>query len=136
LPQCRGIRAHTPVSPHTPALLLLLQTLSSLYLELNAAYYPKKRTIFASSKLLHLFSTSNFVVFVDGVRKNISFSRAHGTLATPLAQGHNKQTCRLVYTHLLLNVKQESCKCKLFKPLAWLNEGIVLTRNNYEANAF
>jgi len=34
--------------------------------------------------LSHLFFTSNSVVFVDEVRKNISCPRAQGTLATPL----------------------------------------------------
>jgi len=33
---------------------------------------------------LHLFFTSNSVVFVDGERKNISCPRAQSTLTTPL----------------------------------------------------
>jgi len=40
---------------------------------------------FTSSSLLHLFFTSNSVVFVDKGRKSISCPRAQGTLATPLA---------------------------------------------------
>jgi len=40
---------------------------------------------FASFALLHLFFTLNFVVFVDGGRKNISCPRSQSTLATPLA---------------------------------------------------
>jgi len=39
---------------------------------------------FASSALLHPFFTSNFVVFVDRGRKNISCPRAQGILATLL----------------------------------------------------
>jgi len=45
---------------------------------------PSKRTNFASSKFLQLFFISNSVVFVDKGRKNISWPRAQGTLATPL----------------------------------------------------
>jgi len=37
------------------------------------------------SELLHLFFSSNSVVFVDRRRNNISCPRAQGTLATPLA---------------------------------------------------
>jgi len=66
--------------------LLLLQLSQSLFLALNAVYYPLKKTIFVSSKLLHLFFTSIklCIVFVDKGRKNISCPRAQGTLATPL----------------------------------------------------
>jgi len=39
---------------------------------------------FASSAVLHLFFTSNSVDFVDGGRKNVSYPRAQGILATPL----------------------------------------------------
>jgi len=44
---------------------------------------------FASSALLHLFFTSNSVVFVDGGCKNISCPMAQGTLATPLGSFHS-----------------------------------------------
>jgi len=40
-------------------------------------------------QLLHLFFTSNSVVFVDGGRKIIPCSRAQGTLATPLILNYN-----------------------------------------------
>jgi len=61
---------------------------------LNAFYSPLKKeqdnyskcSAFASSALLHLFFTLNSVVFDDGERKNISCSRAQGTLATPLGK--------------------------------------------------
>jgi len=54
---------------------------------------------FASSALLNLFFISNTVVFVDGGRKNISCSRAQGTLATPL-QDHAVTTMAAVKTAL------------------------------------
>jgi len=44
-----------------------------------------KCSVFASFALLHLFFTSNSVVFVDRERKIISCPRAQGTLATPLS---------------------------------------------------
>jgi len=44
----------------------------------------EEQFIFASSKLFRLFFISNFIVFVDWGRKNISCSSAQGTLATPL----------------------------------------------------
>jgi len=50
--------------------------------------YYSKCFVFASSALLHLFFTSNSVVFIDRGRKNISCPRAQDTLATPL---HQKQ---------------------------------------------
>jgi len=82
------IRPLTPVGLQRkpPALLLppTMTTLSSSFLALNAVYYLQKRTNFVSSKFLQLFFTSNSVVFVDRGRKNISCSRAKGTLATPL----------------------------------------------------
>jgi len=43
-----------------------------------------KCSSFGSSALLHLFFNSNSVSFAEGGRKNISCSRAQGTLATPL----------------------------------------------------
>jgi len=43
-----------------------------------------KCSAFAFFALLHLFFTSNSVVFVDGERKNVSCPRAQGTLATPV----------------------------------------------------
>jgi len=44
-----------------------------------------KCSVFASSALLHLFFLNlNSVSFVEGGRKNISYPRAQGTLATPL----------------------------------------------------
>jgi len=45
---------------------------------------PLRCTNFASLKFLQLFFTSNSVVFVGRGRKNISCSRAQGTLATSL----------------------------------------------------
>jgi len=44
-----------------------------------------KYSVFASSGLWRLIFTLNFVVFVDEGRKNISCSRAQGTLAMPQA---------------------------------------------------
>jgi len=71
-PQRRGLRPRTSFAsggcgfrPQTPALLLLptITTLSSLFLALNAFYYPKKGTknyskcsVFASSALCTYFS--------------------------------------------------------------------------------
>jgi len=43
-----------------------------------------KCSTFASSALLHLIFNSNSLSFVERGRKNISCSRAQGTLATPL----------------------------------------------------
>jgi len=82
-------------SPQTSTLLLqpIVTTLSSSFLALNAFYYLKKNnncskcSAFASFALLHLFFTSNSVVFVDRGRKNVSCSRAQSKLATPLALG-------------------------------------------------
>jgi len=54
--------------PQTPALLLphTITTLSSSFLAVNAVYYFEKRTNFASSKLLQLFSLQTwYIVFVD-----------------------------------------------------------------------
>jgi len=45
---------------------------------------PSKKNKFCIFQILQLFFTSNSVVFVDRWRKNISCSRAQGTLATPL----------------------------------------------------
>jgi len=45
---------------------------------------------------LQLFFTSNFVVFVDGGRKNISCPRAQSTLATPLVTLKGKILCKLI----------------------------------------
>jgi len=60
-----------------------ITTLSSSFLALNVVYYTS-RSHFASSKFLHLFFTSNSVVFVDWGLKNVSCPRVQGTLATPL----------------------------------------------------
>jgi len=79
--------------PQTLALLLspTVTALSSSFLALNVLYSPQKeqnsyskRSVFASPTLLHLFFILNPVVFVDRGRKNISFPKEQGTLATPL----------------------------------------------------
>jgi len=63
-----------------------ITTLSSSFLALNTVYYPKKRTIFASSKFLHLCFATKSVIFVDrfykicSFCKNISCPRAQVTL--------------------------------------------------------
>jgi len=59
---------------------------------LNAFHYPKKVSavnglFLLLLHILHLFFTSNSVVFVDGMRNSISCPRAQGTLATPLTPG-------------------------------------------------
>jgi len=51
-----------------------------------------KCSVFASFTILHLFFTLNFVIFVDVGRKNISCSRAQGTLATTLIFPLNKNS--------------------------------------------
>jgi len=70
-----------------------ITTLSSSFLVLNAFFPLKKETsnyryckcsAFTSYAILHLFLNSNSVNFVEGGRKNISFPRVQGTLATPL----------------------------------------------------
>jgi len=77
----------------TTALLLLspISSLSSVFLTLNLFYYPETRkndhskcSSFSSFTLLHLFFTSNTVIFVDVGGRNISCPRAQGTLATLL----------------------------------------------------
>jgi len=49
----------------------------------------RKYSAFASSALLHLFFTSNSVVFVDGGRKNVSCTRAQG-IPYSYATGENQ----------------------------------------------
>jgi len=59
------------LGPQTPALFLspTITTLSSSFLALNAVYYLQKRTNFASSKFLQLFSTSNSIVLLARAAK-------------------------------------------------------------------
>jgi len=89
--------------PQTPALLLLpnVTTLSGSFLALSAFYYEQKeKNNYSTSAFafLHLFFTSNSVVFVNGGRKNVSCPRAQGTLATPLVL--------IPFRNLLSNVKK------------------------------
>jgi len=64
----------------------------------------KKRTNFASSKLLRLFFTLNSVVFLDRERKNISCPRAQGTLVTPLSPNRDRPA-----TGLAEDMKTKTC---------------------------
>jgi len=82
------------IRPQTSELLLLLAitTLYSSILTYKMRFIaPKgsknnysKCSAFASFAIFAPIFTLNSVVFVDRERKNIFFSRAHGTLATPL----------------------------------------------------
>jgi len=100
-PQRRGAKPPNPCCPPTAAPRWSPQLSSSGAPDprvVTPAYYYNfvkficstkcgllpSRTIFASSKFLHLFFTSNFVVFIDRGRNNISCPRAQGTLAMPL----------------------------------------------------
>jgi len=75
-------------APGSPPLLFppTITTLSSSFLTLNAVHYSSMKNNFCFFQNLHLFFTSNSEVFVDRGCKNISCSRAQGTLATPLHQ--------------------------------------------------
>jgi len=60
-----------------------------------------KCCVFSSSVLLHLFFTSNSVIFVDRGRKIIPCPRAQGTLATPLLKPDSSLNVEIFYSVVL-----------------------------------